>query len=133
MKNNKLNSYDFDGTLTTGDFHPKVGVDIVLTGRCYSEAEYVYDKLKDLEIRGIAVFFNPLSLDIRGNHCEEARVKSAIHKVNVLTTLAANHDVTHYDDDPIQIKIIRGMLPLIQVVDVGNPDKQFYGEEDASD
>lgn len=123
-----INSFDFDGTLTTGRFTPIVGVDVVVTGRCFNESKYVNDKLTELGADGIAVFFNTLHLNVRGDKTESARIKSAIHKVEVLTKLLANNTVTHYEDDPIQIEIIKGMLPLIEVVEVTNESKSFYGE-----
>lgn len=128
MNKSHINSYDFDGTLTTGLFSPVVGVDIVLTGRTFNESEYVHTRLEEMGIGKIAVFFNYLHIDIRGDHSESARRKSALHKVDVLTKLSANHSVTHFEDDPIQIEVIRGMLPYIEIVEVPNKSNSYYGE-----
>lgn len=134
----KIYSFDFDGTLTNKDFkidglllndyYKKLVLTedcIILTGRCFNESKYVINKLKELGIFEQPVFFNPLHLSIRGNHSEEARTKSAIHKVDVLTKLSVNHEVTHFEDDPIQIKLISGMLPYIELIKIININEVY--------
>lgn len=127
MNKTKITSWDFDGTLTTGQFVPKSG-DVIVTGRCFDEASIVINKLKDLGIVPLAIYFNTLPLSVRGDHSEDARVKSAMHKVDVLTKLSVNCDVVHYDDDPIQIKILKDSLPQVEVVEVPNIQGKFYAD-----
>jgi hypothetical protein len=123
-----LTSWDFDNTLTTGLFSPKEG-DIILTGRCYDEAPYVFQKLKELGIMiQLPIFFNPMPIRVRGDHNEEARIKSACHKVEVLNKLIHYNDVTHYDDDLVQIDMIRRYVPQVNIIVVPNPNGNFYGE-----
>lgn len=125
----KINSFDYDGTLTTGAFAPVVGQDIILTGRCYNEAAQVFAGLSKLGIENIPIFFNPMHYSIRGDFTEEARLKSATHKVKVLSELAKHHDVTHWDDDPVQIEYIRKHVPTVKLIQVENPNQNFYGDQ----
>lgn len=125
----KVNSYDYDGTLTTGAFAPVVGQDIILTGRCYNEAKQVFDGLKKLGIENIPIFFNPMHYSVRGDFTEEARLKSAAHKVDILSKLSVDYDVTHWDDDHIQLAYIQKHVPTVKLIQVENPNQNFYGEQ----
>lgn len=125
-----IRSYDFDGTLTTGQFSPKVDLDIVLTGRTFNEAKYVNAEITKLGCEGIAVFFNPLSIKVRGNGTTESRTVSAMHKIDILTKLSATHDVTHYDDDELQLNLIKRALPHVRLVKISRADgvQTYYAD-----
>ena len=117
-----ITSYDFDQTLTTGLFHPNVDYDIVLTGRTFNEASYVNAELKKLGCEGIAVFFNPLSIKVRGNGTVESRILSAQHKINVLSKLVSFTGVIHYDDDEVQLNLIKQAVPSVKLMKVSRTD-----------
>lgn len=102
-----INSYDFDGVITTGNFElVNDGQTVVVTGRCFDESEIVYSKLAELDAHNVPVFFNPASLAVRGTDTMASRVCSALHKASVLNKLSQCDQVTHYEDDPVQFEII---------------------------
>lgn len=127
MTKPELFSYDFDGTLTTGRFNPDPKSSIILTGRCIDECHIVYKKCKELNLPDLPIFFNPLILEMRGDYCEEARIKSAYHKVKVLNDLSEIYNVTHFEDDPIQISIISSMCKMVCIVTVPSSGN-YYGD-----
>lgn len=101
-------SYDFDGVVSTGDFLLKNdGKTVIVTGRCFDESPIVYNKLAEFRIdRTIPVFFNPIPLERRGTDTIFSRTMSAIHKAHVLGRLRSYDEVTHYEDDPLQLSHI---------------------------
>lgn len=99
--------YDFDGVITCG-IKPREISDVIITGRCIDEKEYVSKVLRKLGIEN-EVFYNPMFLKDRGNHTYLSRVYSGIHKVETIDKLLKNGiKVTRFfDDDEVQIKIIK--------------------------
>lgn len=101
-----INAFDFDGVVSLGITPGKN--DIIITGRCYDEAHIIY---KELNKRGIknAVFFNPISYDVRGDHTASARIYSGEHKARTLKQLQKNctNVLCFFEDDPLQAKIIK--------------------------
>ena len=127
-KKPELVSWDFDGTFSTGKFEHRTG-DVFVTGRCYDEAKYVVGKLKQLGVTNPIIHFNPLPLAVRGEYSEECRIKSAWHKINTLNMLSIKHKVRHFEDDPIQIALIKKHCRDVTIVVVDNEDHDFYGEQ----
>jgi hypothetical protein len=87
--------------------------DIIITGRSFEEQPET-DKM--LFERGIKnhVFYNPLKFD------EKTRESSGIHKAKVMNAL---HRVGvqvkyHYEDDPVQIQMIKEIAPHVTVIHV---------------
>ena len=113
----KINCFDFDGVITTGII-PKEG-DIVISGRCLDEAHVIYEFLEKLKLPyRNAVFFNPITYELRGNHSVKARTFSGTHKGNTLKTLLNNgvEIENMYEDDPLQAEImetISGIKPIM--------------------
>jgi len=117
--------YDFDGVVSTGEYAPNIG-DVIITGRCYHECDIVYDYLSHHSISGVAVFFNPMHIDYRGNHTLGSRTLSGKHKANVIKQLESNGCELGkmFEDDPIQAKIIRASCPNIEIFPV-KPTVEF--------
>jgi hypothetical protein len=117
-------SFDIDGVINLG-YYPGVYPgprDIIITGRSYEEEP---ETLKMLMLKGINndVFFNPLPFE------QKTRESSGIHKANTIRNFnEKNLDkiqiVCHFEDDPIQVEIIRSMLPEFKV---------FYLEQDVTE
>lgn len=117
-------SFDIDGVINLG-YYPGVYPgprDIIITGRSYEEEP---ETLKMLMLKGINndVFFNPLPFE------QKTRESSGIHKANTIRNFnEKNLDkiqiVCHFEDDPIQVEIIRSILPEFKV---------FYLEQDVTE
>ena len=120
-----MDIYDFDGVVSAGQYTPKVG-DIILTGRCYHECDVVYEYLIDNQISGVAVFFNPMHINHRGNHTLGSRTLSGKHKANVIKQLKLNGCEIGkiFEDDPVQAKIIRISCIDVDIVNV-KPTVEF--------
>lgn len=118
-----LVSWDFDGVLSTGRFTLDKAVrNVVVTGRTIDEYPFVYNRLYELGMV-LPVYFNPISLRKRGDHTLKARVYSGNHKINVLTALKKNFStMVHYEDDPLQVAMIKQALPRLKVIFVENDD-----------
>ena len=104
----KINLYDFDGVTSIG-VTPRKG-DIIITGRCIDEYKEVYTYLESIGILGdVIVYFNPILLETRGNHTEEARIYSGNHKANIINNLLTNGvDIGYYfEDDLLQADIVK--------------------------
>ena len=105
-KNNEIYGYDFDGVISIG-VNPRSQCDVIITGRCVDEKDYVY---KILEERGIenTVYFNPMTLAERGNHTLKARRYSGNHKAKAIAKLKESGvNITRFfEDDPVQMKCI---------------------------
>lgn len=111
-----INSYDIDGVIYLGgDFkglRPEPD-DVIITGRSYEEYA---ETSRFLESRGIKnqVFYNKKRFD------EKTRETSGIHKAGVLNALArSDRKISiHFEDDPVQARIIRELAPDVIVVEV---------------
>ena len=119
MKNSiEINGYDFDGVVSIG-INPCCKNDVIITGRCYDEQEYVRNILEE---RGITneVYFNPLSLAERGNHTVECRRLSGEHKAKTIKELKKiGIEVSRFfEDDKIQYDIIKENHEKIDIVHV---------------
>ncbi|BCG50145.1 hypothetical protein [Ralstonia phage RP13] len=123
----EINTYDFDGVVSTGKFKLTPGKDVIITGRTYEEAPYVFGKLRELGIQDVAVYFNTAPLSHRGDHNERARRISGMHKVRIIKGFMENHVVTHFEDDPVQIQLINTYCTDATVVLVPN-NSSYYGE-----
>lgn len=112
----KINGYDFDGVISIG-ITPQSPSDIIITGRCIDEQGYVLNILKERGINN-KVMFNPMTLAERGNHTEEARMRSGNHKAKTISKLKEEGiEVTRFfEDDKIQHNIIRRKHAKIELV-----------------
>lgn len=117
---NKVNSYDIDGVIYMGEHHEGLRPgpeDIIVTGRSYQERESTLAMLRGRGIYNM-VFFNPLDrkdalYGRRASGKHKARVFRHLYNVGV--------DVRrHFEDDPIQMKVIREEWPEVEVVQIGN-------------
>lgn len=106
-----INSFDFDGVVSIG-INPGPH-DVIITGRAESEREYVLELLKG---RGITnkVYFQKVDKGIR------TRAMSGAHKANTIKSLmdAGVAISKHFEDDPVQINVLKEMLPDLDVVAV---------------
>lgn len=116
--NVKINGYDFDGVVSIG-INPMSKNDVIITGRCYDEQDYVRDILEE---RGITneVYFNPMSLAERGNHTVECRRLSGEHKAKTIKELKGIGIEVYrfFEDDKIQYDIIKENHEKIDIVHV---------------
>jgi len=114
----KINGYDFDGVVSIG-INPTSNNDVIITGRCIDEQEYIKDILAS---RGITneVYFNPMTLAERGNHTVEARTFSGNHKANTISELKKiGIEVSRFfEDDKIQYDIIKENHNSIDIVHI---------------
>lgn len=111
-------AYDFDGVVSIG-VTPRFSDDIIITGRCIDEKEYVFEKLKELGVTS-NVYFNPMTLAERGNHTVRARTYSGMHKAKTISKLKEEGIIVQrfFEDDPIQKAIIEEHHPDLSVVHV---------------
>jgi hypothetical protein len=119
MNNNvKVNGYDFDGVVSIG-INPTSNNDVIITGRCIDEQDYIKEILAT---RGITneVYFNPMTLAERGNHTVEARTFSGNHKANTISELKKiGIEVSRFfEDDKIQYDIIKENHNSIDIVHI---------------
>ena len=117
--------YDFDKVITNGVYPSNR--DVIVTGRSYEEYSYVYEYLKRNHIPLIPIYFNPIELKYRETDNDNARIRSAYHKVSIVKLLLANRVPIRnfYEDEPIQYAIIKANLPQVECVLV---DEQFLKE-----
>lgn len=104
-----MKSFDIDGVISCG-ICPGQG-DVIITGRSIDE----YDEtIEMLHSRGIynQVFFAPWSYD------QKTREASGYHKAGIINSLEITR---HFEDDPIQIEIIRELCHNCQVFEVKAP------------
>lgn len=117
--NMKTSSFDIDGVIYLGE--GQFGLfpgpnDVIITGRSIEECDETYAML---HARGIynLVFFNHIPWE------EKTREKSGLHKANTLVTLnneGMNIGV-HFEDDPVQAKIIETFGPPdLRVIMIGS-------------
>jgi predicted transcriptional regulator len=111
-------AYDFDGVISIG-ITPRSSQDFIITGRCIDEKDEVMEVLKE---RGITnpIYFNPMTLEQRGNHTLKARRFSGTHKAKTLERLKSDgyEIVRFFEDDPVQLKIIKTSHPKLDVVHI---------------
>ena len=119
-KNNEIYGYDFDGVISIG-VNPRSQCDVIITGRCVDEKDYVY---KILEERGIenTVYFNPMTLAERGNHTLKARRYSGNHKAKAIAKLKESGvNITRFfEDDPVQMKCIAKEHSELDIVHINS-------------
>ena len=117
-KEHEFYGYDFDGVVSIG-VTPRFSDDIIITGRCIDEKEYVFEKLKELGVTS-NVYFNPMTLAERGNHTVQARTYSGQHKARTLKKLREEgYNLTRFfEDDPVQKALIEESNPEIEIVHI---------------
>ena len=98
-------SFDIDGVIFMGKDMPGIypGIDdVIITGRSIEEEVDTISMLRAKRIYHHP-YFNPISYQ------EKTRESSAHHKVKVINGLnqEGKNILYHYDDDPIQIQILR--------------------------
>ena len=108
--------YDFDGVISIG-ITPRSSEDVIITGRCIDEADYVRATLL---ARGITnkVYFNPMTLRERGNHTKQARRYSGSHKAKTISELKKEgiYVTRFFEDDELQALIIKNAHSDIELV-----------------
>lgn len=111
-------AYDFDGVISIG-ITPRSNRDIIITGRCIDEQEHVKAILKERGIK-CKVYFNPMTLAERGDHTVEARTFSGKHKASTIKRLKDEgiNIVRFFEDDPIQLGLIKESHPELPVVHI---------------
>jgi hypothetical protein len=114
----EVNGYDFDGVVSVG-INPSSNRDVIITGRCIDEQDYVRNIL---DARGITneVYFNPMTLAERGNHTVEARTFSGKHKAKTIKELKEIGITVSrfFEDDKIQYDIIKESHNKIDIVHI---------------
>lgn len=116
MNNNIINTWDFDGVVFMGWDKPGIRPnpnDVIITGRSFEELKETYEFLNDRDMKNV-VYFNPLTFD------KKTRESSGYHKAKTIKDLQSKGTkiFSHYDDDEIQIDIIRKECPDINVIHV---------------
>ena len=109
-----INTFDIDGVIYMGkDF---TGVfpgpdDIIITGRSFEEQNVTLDMLESRNIFN-TVYFNPIRFD------KKTRKTSGQHKAKIISMLLSyGYDIgIHFEDDPVQIRQIKKVLPKLNVV-----------------
>lgn len=109
-------SYDLDGVINLGPNFPGLNPgknDVIITGRSYEEKPETLAYLEKREIKN-EVFFNHIPFT------EKTREKSGLFKAKMLNTLLnKGYDIrVHFENDPVQIKIIRDLCPKVYVVEI---------------
>jgi hypothetical protein len=107
------NSFDIDGVIYMGEYggvYPGPS-DIIITGRCFEEEIATRQMLAKKGITN-PVFFNKLPFD------KKTRKSSGEHKAQVLNSIKEQGGIIelHFEDDPIQARVIKKLAPHVQVV-----------------
>jgi hypothetical protein len=110
--------YDFDGVISIG-INPKTIHDVIITGRCIDEKNQVLNELRKRKISN-KVYFNPMTLEQRGNHTEQARTYSGLHKAKKIKELKSIglNVVRFFEDDELQKDIIQKNHPDLEIVHI---------------
>jgi hypothetical protein len=101
MVGSLINGFDFDGVLYFGEQHGcclrPLPQDVIITGRSFEHASFVYGKLREIGIEN-AVYFNPRLIK------DNDRIESGLHKARTLKTLQDDgiRVVLFFEDDDIQ-------------------------------
>ena len=113
MSRNIRNSFDIDGVI---DMDGPDGVypgpnDVIITGRSFEEEKETRKMLKKKGIKN-EVYMNPLP------YKDKTRKTSGMHKANTINMLEEKGKWIgiHFEDDPIQAKIIKENTPDTHVV-----------------
>jgi hypothetical protein len=113
-----INTFDIDGVILL-DLEGVTGVaplpkDIIVTGRSYEEMTETLDSLNSIGVFN-QVFFNHVP------YTEKTRESSGQHKAKIIKTLVDQglHGV-HYEDDPVQIKEIKKIVPNVRIIHVNS-------------
>ena len=116
----KVFAYDFDGVVSIG-IRPRHPLDLIITGRCQEESEYVFSILKSHGIDNLVVF-NQMKLSDRGTNTIESRIYSGKHKAMAIDAFKKEGIEVErfFDDDPIQIEIIRSSFPELEIVQISS-------------
>ena len=116
----KVYGYDFDGVISIG-ITPRSKHDVIITGRCIDEQEFVLEVLSQRGIKN-KVYFNPMTLEERGDHTLKARRFSGKHKAKTIWELRRQGvNITRFfEDDPVQYKIIAEKHKSIELVHVNS-------------
>jgi len=115
-----IKTYDFDGVVSLDEhglgIRPGSKNDVIITGRSVDEQESTYRFLKEHNIDNM-VFHNPLPFD------DKTREDGGWHKVKVIKFLqeCGFNILIHYDDDPIQAKIVSENT-TVKVIHVNHKD-----------
>jgi hypothetical protein len=107
-----MNSFDIDGVvfMKPGLMGVRPGPeDIIITGRSVDEIPETIEMLDAVGIHN-TVFFNPIPYD------QKTRESSGAHKAEVLNRFGPDYVKIHFEDDPIQVEVIRERCPWITVV-----------------
>jgi hypothetical protein len=114
----EIYGYDFDGVISIG-VNPRSECDVIITGRCIDEAEYVLDILKKRGIKN-TVYFNQMTLAERGNHTLKARRYSGEHKAKTITYLKSKgvNIVRFFEDDTVQMNCIAKKHEVLDIVHI---------------
>jgi hypothetical protein len=110
--------YDFDGVISIG-INPMSKEDVIITGRCIDEKNLILNQLRKRKISN-KVYFNPMTLEQRGNHTEQARTYSALHKAKKIEELKSRglNVVRFFEDDELQKDIIQKNHPDLEIVHI---------------
>lgn len=105
-KRHEIYGYDFDGVISIG-VNPRSQCDVIITGRCIDEKDYVTSLLEKRGIKN-TVYFNPMTLAERGNHTLKARRYSGEHKAKTIAYLKSKgvNIIRFFEDDTVQMKCI---------------------------
>ena len=111
----RVNTFDIDGVINLGEFD---GIypgpyDIIITGRSYEEEPETARMLAKKGIKN-KVYYNPIPFD------DKTRFTSGMHKGKIIIQLMKEgyeHGV-HFEDDEIQIRAIKAIVPNIRIVHV---------------
>lgn len=113
-----VNTFDIDGVLYMNRELPmgvsvNPGNSVIITGRSFEEERITREQLKNIGIpEDTIIHFNPLPFS------EKTRESSGQHKARMilwLKTLGYEHGY-HFEDDEIQVKIIRENVPGVRIV-----------------
>ena len=115
---NAISSFDIDGVIFLGGYADGLTPgpnDVIITGRSVEEKPETMDYMLERRIFN-QVYFNPLAFN------DKSRSSSGHHKAKTINdfnrTNGFDRIVLHYEDDPIQVEIIRAACPDVFVVHV---------------
>lgn len=111
----RIASFDIDGVINMEDYpgvYPGVN-DVIITGRSYEEYYETYVMMSN---KGISnpIIYNPKPFDKKTRKSSGKHKARAINKFN--ETQIGSQIVIHYEDDPVQAKIIKKKCPEVKVV-----------------
>lgn len=112
--NKVINTFDIDGVIYMGKNFTGVFPgpdDIIITGRSFEESNITLEMLYSRNIHN-QVYFNPAPFE------KKTRKSSGQHKANIISMLLSyDYNIgIHFEDDPVQIKEIKKVLPKLNIV-----------------